>query len=777
MVASAGLVTVPVALDLTRYRRDMQRAEREAHNFERRMRRDFGSGSRSLDQLNRSAQRTSRTFMGLAGSVQMVATALGALALYGGTRAFSEFEATLNSVQAVSSATTSEFALLNEKAKELGATTRFTASDVAGAMQFMAMAGLQASTIYRGVESALTLAAAGNMDLAESADIVTNIMTGMGLQASELNRAVDVLTKTFTSTNTNLTQLGAAFKYAAPISATAGVEFEEVAAALGLMGNAGVQASMAGTSMRGILQRLLDPTKEAQEVIKRLGLEIYESDGRMKSLVEIVAQLEPVMQKGASGVSDLATVFGARPFQGMAALVRQGSGALAELTGKLREADGWAGHIAEVQMRGLRGAFYNLKSAAEALAISIGESGLGKAFEVLTQSTANALRVMNQWVASTADVQNQGLGTLTTTVSQLNEQLARVDEQLARNRQNRASGVREFLGGFGSTSAIKDLEDRRKAILDQIAPLEEFIRLQRQLANTGVKAVRQVEAVPEDDLPPGAPAFDEAASKREQALQQLQALEVEYLRSTRQNRRLIQVEYENELARFQKMLDQKIISESEFTDARIHLMEITAARMKELDQESMRFVQDIGSAISSGLEGAFRSFIEEGKIDFNELTRSILADIATISLRMHVLQPLFGGGPGGGGGIFASLFAHGGAMVGSSGSRRMVHPAAFLGAPRLHGGGQFLRSDERPAILQTGERVLSRGQTRDADKGVVVQIVNNTGADIKQEEGRTSDGRELRRFIVQEMNSSILRGKTDGSMRRRFGNQPVGTRR
>lgn len=780
MVARAGTIDIDIGLDLRRFRRELNRARMELQRFERRMRRDFGSGARAMGDMDRQARRTTRSFYGMAAGVQAVTVAMGALAIYGTIRAFSEFEATLNSVQAVSGATASEFAILSDKAKELGATTKFTASDVAGAMQFMAMAGLQAGQIYGGVEKALTLAAAGNMDLAQSADIVTNIMTAMNLTTGELGRAVDVLTKTFTSSNTSLGNLGYAFKYVAPIASAAGIEFEEVSAALGLLGNAGMQGTMAGTALRGAIIRLSNPTGEAEKLMKQLGIQVKNADGSFKSLTDIVKQFEP----HAKNVQLFAEVFGQRAGPGMVNIVRQGSGVLAEFTEVLRQSGGTAQHIADIQMRGLRGAFYELVAAAEALAISIGESGLGKAFETLTRSVAEALRVMNQWVGAAQPLHSQGLQTLTTSLGDLNEQLARVDEQIARHESRPASGLREFFSGFGSTGAINDLKKQRQAIVEQIQPLEEYVRLQRQLQQTALNAKGRFNTaiVPADEesFLPSFGGFDETASKRKAAISQLQALESEYLRSTQQNRRLIEVEYERELDRFNELLKQKLISQEEYEDARFHLTALTAERLQELENESLRLFQDIGQTISSSLEGAFRSFIEEGKLDFNELTRSILADIATISLRMHVLQPLFGGGAGGGQGAFANalsgLFMHGGGIVGSSGSRRSVPAAAFLGAPRLHNGGSFLRSDERPAILQTGERVLSRGQSQ-GEGGVVVQIVNNTGADIKQERGRTSDGRELRRFIVQEMNQTITRGQVDGSMRTRFGNQPVGTRR
>lgn len=712
MVASAGFVDIDVGLDLRRFHRQLRQVNAEMRRFEASAKSNFGQGTESIKTMDRATNKASRSFIGLAGNIKLVATALGALALYGGTRAFAGFEASMNSVQAITDANISQFSLLNQKAQELGATTKFTASDVADAMRFMAMAGLQVNEIYGGVGATLKLAAAGNLDLAQSADIVTNIITSMGLTTGDLNKAVDVLANAFVTTNTDLVQLGYAFKYAAPQASIAGVSFEETAAALGLMGNAGVQGTLAGTSLRNSIQRLLGPTPQAAKVMKRLGLEVFDSTGKMKSLVDIVRQLEPVVRKGAASVDDLVTIFGVRAFTGMAALVKQGADALEVEIGKV-ERLGTAGKVADVQMRGLSGAFKELTAAAEALAISIGESGLGKAFEYTTRAAANTLRVIDQWVRATAPLQEQAANTLKKSYSELSEELAKVDEKIAKFQSGDTSGT--FLGFLGDTEAtVVQLKRRREEIVKQLEPMGEFIRLQRQMAETGRQfrtAVEQVDPDAGDGLPPGFGQFDEAASKRAQALQKLQALESEYLHSTEQNRRLIEVEYQRELDNFQKLLDAKLISQKEFEEARAQLTILAAQRMDELNKKSMETFNTIAQSISSNLEGAFRDFVENGKIDFGELARKILADIAVIALRMAILRPLLGGGGSSGivGSIVGSIL-HQGGTAGSSGSKREVPAALFIGAPRLHNGGKLLGRDEVPAILQRGEEVVKKGQ-------------------------------------------------------------------
>jgi TP901 family phage tail tape measure protein len=166
----------------------------------------------------------------------------------------------------------------------------------------------------------LQLAAAGNMDLATTADIASNVLSGYGMEVGELGRVNDVLAVTFSNTNTNIAQAGEAMKYVAPVAAAAGMEFEEAAAAVGLLGNAGIQGSMAGTTLRGVITALINPTGEAADILERLGIQALDSSGNMIPLADIIDQL------GAAGVTtgELMTVFGQRAGPGLAALLEQG---------------------------------------------------------------------------------------------------------------------------------------------------------------------------------------------------------------------------------------------------------------------------------------------------------------------------------------------------------------------------------------------------------------------------------------------------------------------
>lgn len=283
-----------------------------------------------------------------------------------------DFQSGMNQVQALTGATGHTLDALERQAKELGRTTQFSAGQAASAMGFLAMAGFEADQILAAMPGTLQLAASANMDLATTADIVSNILTGYGKDVADLAHVNDVLVAAMTNANTDLRMLGEAMKYAAPVASAMNVQFEEATAALGLMGNAGIQASMAGTSLRGALTRLANPTRQVQDALERLGIVTHDAQGELLPLVDIVRQLE---NSGASA-GDMMLIFGQRAGPAMQALVDQGADALEAFTDSLENSAGTAARIADVQMRGLNGSFRALRSAVEGLAIEVAQSGL-----------------------------------------------------------------------------------------------------------------------------------------------------------------------------------------------------------------------------------------------------------------------------------------------------------------------------------------------------------------------------------------------------------------
>ena len=343
-----GTATLVLRTDARGFRRGLQRAEQDA--------------SATFKRLGEQA-RVAGLALSAAGAALLAPIALG-------VSTFARFEQAMAQVKAVSGATAEEFQALTAIAKEMGTTTVFTANQSAQALAFMSMAGLTARESIEALPDVLNLAAAGQLELADAADIVTNVMAGYGIASSEATKATDVLTTGFTSTNTNLLQLGEAFKLGGPVAKAAGLAFEETAASLALMGNAGFQGTLAGTALRGAITHLLNPTSEAAEILEALGVSATDSSGELLPLVDIVSQFETV---GLSA-GDAMAVFGQRAGPGMLALIEQGSAGLERLTVAMEQSGGTAERIAKIQLDTFSGQMTLLKSAVEGVALSIGES-------------------------------------------------------------------------------------------------------------------------------------------------------------------------------------------------------------------------------------------------------------------------------------------------------------------------------------------------------------------------------------------------------------------
>jgi TP901 family phage tail tape measure protein len=323
--------------------------------------------SKQLAAVGNRAQGLGDKLRKMRGPLLGVTAAIGGLGFFA-VKTFASFEQQMARAGAVSKASASELVQLTDIAKEMGRTTQFTASQAAEALTFMSMAGMDVNTQMEALPKVLQLAAAGSLDLGQAADIVTNVMAGFGLEANQLGMANDVLTTAFTNANTDLSQLGEAFKMAGPVAKAAGLSFNETTAALAQMGNAGFQGSLAGTALRGAITRLLNPVGKAKSIIKDLGLEVTDSQGKFLPFVDIVGQLE----KSGMTAGQAMQVFGQRAGPAMLALVSQGSGALEELIGKMEDSGGTAEAIAAKQLATLQGSFLLLKSAVEGVMIEIG---------------------------------------------------------------------------------------------------------------------------------------------------------------------------------------------------------------------------------------------------------------------------------------------------------------------------------------------------------------------------------------------------------------------
>ena len=358
----------------------------------------LNADGKQLDSVLKRAQKQTRK-LGL-GFIGLGATLAAPLAL--GIKTFASYEQAMAKVQAVSGATAEEFKGLDAVARKMGETTVFTANESAQALSFMAMAGLEAQESITALPHTLNLAAAGNLELAQSADIVTNVMAGYGIAADGVEAAVDVLTKGFTSANTDLVQLGEAFKLGGPLAKAAGLEFEETAAALALMGNAGFQGTLAGTALRGAITRLLKPVGEAEAALERMGVQVLDANGDMLPFVDIMRQIE----RSGLSASDAMTIFGQRAGPAMLALLEQGSGALAELTQEMRDSGGTADRIAKTQLDTFQGEMTLLKSAVEGVALQVG-SFLVPHLRKLVEAITPVIQRVTEWMTANPEFARQ----------------------------------------------------------------------------------------------------------------------------------------------------------------------------------------------------------------------------------------------------------------------------------------------------------------------------------------------------------------------------------
>lgn len=303
------------------------------------------------------------------------------------------FQSTMSTVEALSGASAEEMAALTAQAKELGATTRYTATEAGEAMSYMGMAGWSAEQMLAGMPGVLSLAAASGEDLGRVSDIVTDSMTAFGLTAADTSRYADILAATATNANTNVSMMGETFKMVAPLAGSLGYDVEDVAIATGILANSGVKASEAGTSLRGILTRLAKPTKESSDAMDALGISLTDDSGRMYTFMEIMEQV----RDSFSGLTEEQKAFyaaelaGQRGMTGLLTIVNASEEDFANLSDKISNCTGAAEKMAQIKLDNLQGQMTLLESATDALKTTIGEAyqnefqGLAKmATEIMT---------------------------------------------------------------------------------------------------------------------------------------------------------------------------------------------------------------------------------------------------------------------------------------------------------------------------------------------------------------------------------------------------------
>ena len=333
------------------------------------------------NELRRARENSDSTFKKMGKAAGKLALGAGvAIAGLGATslKVAGNFEAAMNGVRAVSNATDEDFTKLRDTAKELGASTAFSATEAANGMEFLAMSGMKTEQILSTIPNALSLAAAGSLDLASSADILSNIMTGIGLKADESGRAADVLAQAAASSNVDINMLGESMKYVAPIAKQLGMSLEETAAMVGVLGNAGIQGSEAGTALRSVYARFATHDK-ALGHFKAMGINIKDASGEMKSMTTLTGELAVAMKD--MGADERLAVFkemaGTEAMSALAVSVdAMAEGSLPKLAKELENSEGAAKKMADIRMEGLNGQLKGLASAWEGFLIELSDGGM-----------------------------------------------------------------------------------------------------------------------------------------------------------------------------------------------------------------------------------------------------------------------------------------------------------------------------------------------------------------------------------------------------------------
>ena len=279
----------------------------------------------------------------------------------------SDFEAQMSTVASISGATGKELDRLSAKASEMGATTSFSATESAKALEYMAMAGWKTQDMENGLQGIVYLAQASGEELATVSDIVTDSMTAFGMSADQSEYFANVLAKTASNANTNVGMMGETFQYVAPLAGALGYSIEDMSAAIGLMANAGIKGSMSGTALRNIITNLATPTDDVAEAMATLGIALTNEDGTMKSFRETLDS----MRAGFANLSEVekaqyaSTIAGQRGMSGLLAIVNSSDEDFMKLTEAIHDCDGAAEEMSKIRLDNLAGDITLFKSALE----------------------------------------------------------------------------------------------------------------------------------------------------------------------------------------------------------------------------------------------------------------------------------------------------------------------------------------------------------------------------------------------------------------------------
>ena len=396
--------------------RALQREVEATKEEIKKLQKEANSANAALQKVSDVTGKIGKTATKIGKGMSVVSAGIGGVAT-AAVKTTADFESAMSNVQAISGATGEDMNSLKEKAREMGAQTKFSATEAGEAMSYMAMAGWKTEEMMSGISGIMNLAAASGEDLATTSDIVTDALTAFGLTAQDTEKFVDTLAATATNSNTNVSLLGESFKYCAPVCGALGYSAEDTSIALGLMANCGIKATNAGTALRAILTNMAKPTDAVEAAMSELRVSLTDSEGKMLSLRDLMANLrngfgqsemsveeltesmnqlqtayengettadeyEEAQKKliesayGAEGAEKArlaAMLAGKEGMSGLLAIVNATEGDLDKLTTAIDNSKDSAQNMADIMNDNLAGQLTILKSQCQELAISIGE--------------------------------------------------------------------------------------------------------------------------------------------------------------------------------------------------------------------------------------------------------------------------------------------------------------------------------------------------------------------------------------------------------------------
>jgi len=485
MSAIIGALRGVLSLDSAAFDRGVDRSGRKMRGLKN----DFGALGRSARGLGASIK------LGI--TAPMAAAAGSALGLSAAIKTISGFDREMSKLAAISRASAAELSGLKEIAENLGATTEFSSQQAAAGLTFLAQAGFSASDAMAAIPDVLNLATASSLDLARAADIASNIMSGFGVEADRAAEVSDILAATASRANTDVSQLGEAMKFVGPVAASLEISMSEAAAAIGVLSDAGIQGGMAGTSLRGIISRLVKPVGQAQAAIKEMGLTLEQVSPATNSLADII----DLLADRSLTARDAFRIFGQESAPALLALVSQNR-RLRDLGDELTTVGGAASEMAATMRDNLQGDFDTLKSSMAAMALALGEAGLTASLRAaiagltdfvrwVTEAITAVGRLLKSFGEWTGGVSAAELINRQMTLALDNTSIAMGDQQRA--IANLAAATRD--GQFATMQSVRAKLQEARAIREAILAQQDQMRLRVLEASGYDSLIAKIEQV------------------------------------------------------------------------------------------------------------------------------------------------------------------------------------------------------------------------------------------------------------------------------------------